>query len=890
MYEFITIGGGGYFVDFFNGVASLVKSEDYLDTVKITGAIAFMWALLNAAFSGSLESTAKWFITVFLVTQIMLTPKTTLHITDKTNPALQGATVDNVPFVLAYVASTSSQVGYSLTKQFETVYSLPDDLKYQNNGMIFGVNLLETMNSATIYNARFSASMDSFIKQCVFYDLMQDNYSFDDLKNAPDIWALITPLQSENRFFTYTSDGASPSYPTCKDGVAKLEADFASKEMAEWKNPLSKKLTFISSSFTFGTSKTALRQKILTSVASSSDIVSDYLLGVSMNADQILKQTMTNNAIISATENYEAEYNQSQYQNARATLQTRSSYQTIGAQAGHWLPMLKIVIESFFYAVFPIIVLLAIIPNMTLGVLKGYFGTFFWLASWGPLYAILNRIITEYSANKMTDGAGLSLLNQQNLQIITADISAMAGYFAMSIPFIAAGLAKGGVSAMSSMSTSFLSVAQGAASQAANEGVTGNLAFGNVGMNSRQVHSGVTIQNEAGMLTHFNRDGSTSISRGTAESDTGYNIGASNRLENMTSQSMSNEQSLATHKGIQSQQMEAKGFESMLQNHRNIENSKQFSESASAEERKAFSNTITATEEFAKDHNISRGKSAEIFAKVAAGTGVSGGLEGKISSDDRNLYNEAQKYSEQQHLSKDFNTVKNAVQSGHLNFTDSKGQSINETFNKSANLAHEQSTHLENAKRYSEQQQFIKSNSAQIDRNFNQEFYNYVKDNLAEGSASKTTELFNPNNNSRHEILDKAAEQFVSDKFQKDNIDHNLDQDYARESAKHASKFGPQNQMQNIEPPRFRNEFKAIDNAGLDAKVSQSYEGVENKINDQRIDQSAKSEVIMEQDKGVIHGAIDSAIDITKDTSKDILTAGKELYDMASENKPQKPH
>lgn len=873
MYEFITIGGGGYFVDFFNGVASLVKSEDYLDTVKITGAIAFMWALLNAAFSGSLESTAKWFITVFLVTQIMLTPKTTLHITDKTNPALQGATVDNVPFVLAYVASTSSQVGYSLTKQFETVYSLPDDLKYQNNGMIFGVNLLETMTAATIYNSAFSASMDSFIRQCVFYDLMQENYSFDDLKNAPDIWALITPLQSENRFFTYTTNGTIGNppppveYPTCKAGVAKLEADFASKEMAEWKNPLSKKLTFISSSFTFGTSKTALRQKILTSVASSSDIVSDYLLGVSMNADQILKQTMTNNAIISATENYEAEYNQSQYQNARATLQTRSSYQTIGAQAGHWLPMLKIVIESFFYAVFPIIVLLAIIPNMTLTVLKGYFFTFFWLASWGPLYAILNRIITEYSANKMTDGAGLSLLNQQNLQIITADISAMAGYFAMSIPFIAAGLAKGGVSAMSSMSTSFLSVAQGAASQAANEGVTGNLGFGKVDIGGKQVHSGVTIQNQAGMLTNFNRDGSTSISQGTAESNTGYNIGASNRLENMTSQSIAKEKSLAHGLGVQSQQMEARGFESILQNHRNIENSRQFSESATAEEKMASSRINNATDSFAQEHNITRGKSAEIFAKVAVGAGVSGGLEGKISSQDQTLYQEAQRFSQEHHLSQDFSTVKNAVKSNHLNFTDSSGHSINEDFRKSAQFSHEKSVHLENAKRYSEQQQFIKSNSAQIDRSYNQEFYNYVKDNLAGGSQTKTTELFNPNNSGRHEILDKAAETFVAGKFHKGEIKDNLEQDYTRESTKHASKFGPQNQMQNEAPPRFRDDFKAINNSGLKTSIPQEYDKTKQAIEQANVDNLVVGEIKKEQDKGIADGLADTM----KETGSDIM-------------------
>jgi len=851
MYEFITIGGGEYFVDFFNGLASLVKSEDYLDTVKITGTIAFMWVLLNASFEGSLESTTKWFITVFMVTQILLNPKTTLHITDKTNLTLQGATVDNVPFVIAYIASASSQVGYSLTTQFEAVYSLPDDLKYQQNGMIFGVNLLETMTTATIYNSKFSASMDSFIRNCIFYDLMLESYSFDDIKSTNDIWGLITPLQTENRFFTYTTEGNLTEYPSCKDGVAKLEADWASKEMAEWKNPLSTKVNFHSSAFTFGTSKTALRQRILTSVASSSDIVSDYLLGVSMNADQILKQAMTNNAIITATENYEAEYNQQQYQNARATLQARSTYQTIGAQAGHWLPMLKIVIESIFYAVFPIIVLLAIIPNMTIGVLKGYFATFFWLASWAPLYAILNRIITEYSANKMTGGAGLSLLNQQNLQIIAADISAMAGYLAMFIPIIAAGLAKGGVATMSSMSTAFLSVAQGAASQAANEGVTGNLAFGNVGMNSRQVHSGITIQNEAGMLTNYNRDGSTSMSMGTSESNTGYNIQASDRLENMASESIAQEQSLAHSKGVQSQQLEAKGFESILQNHRNIENSQQFSEQFTADQKLAYQRSNSAMNDFAETHGLDRSKSAEIFGGIGAGIGF--GVRGNITANDRHAYEEAQKYSDQHGISEDLQIVKQAIKTHSLNLTDSQGQLINEDFRQSAQLSQEQSTHLENAQRYSQQQQLIKSNSAQIDHNYNQEFYNYVKDKYSDGNSSKTSDLFNPNNESRHQTLSQASSDFLESKFQKNEIDHDLGRDYAAEREK-IYRNGPQNMMQNVAPAHWNDEFKAVDNSGLEDSASQSYDKIQTHINSQTIEQSVRSEVVREQEKGLLGG------------------------------------
>jgi len=857
MYEFITIGGGSYFVDIFNGIASLIKSEDYLDSVKLTGSIAFMWVLINAAFGNNLESTAKWFITVFLVTNILLSSKTTLHITDKTNPALQGATVDNVPFVIAYVASASSKVGYLLTQQFEAVYSLPDDIKYQNHGMIFGVNLLETMSNATIYNAKFAESLDSFIRNCVFYDLMLDNYSFDDLKSADDIWALITPLQSENRFFTYTADGVQPEYPSCKDGVVKLESDWNSKELAEWKNPLSKKINFFSSSFTFGKSKTALKQQVLGSLAQSSDVVSGYLMGVSLNSSQMLKQAMTNNAIIAATENYEAEFNQQQYQNIRAQVQTRSTYQTIGTQAGQWLPMVKIIIESAFYGLFPIIVLLALIPNMTLTVLKGYFFTFFWLSSWGPIYAILNRGITEYAGNKMTDGVAFSLLNQQNIQIITADISAMAGYFAMFVPLIAAGLAKGGVSAMSSMSTAFMSVAQGAATQAANEGVTGNLSFGNVGLNSRQAHSGITMQNDAGMLTHHHNDGSTSISRGTAESDTGYNIHASDRLENIASQSIAKENSLAQSKGLQSQQFEAKGFESMLQNHRNIDSSKQFSESFSAEERDAFRRSETAMNDFATTHNISNGKSAEIFGGISAGMPF--GIRGGITSSDQKVYEEAQKYSSDHNISQDLNTVKQAMQSSHLNFTDSQGQSINENFSKSAQLSQEQSIHLENAQRYSDQKQFVQSNSASIDRSYDQEFYNYVRSNLAGGDAGKTSELFNPNDGNRHETLDRAAGEFLDNKFHKTNIGENFNQDYKYQATQFLNENSPKNLMPSDPPADFDKKFQGIDNSSLSGSTQDHYQRTQNTINNMKMgNQMMGSEIYGEvkskQDDGVSGG------------------------------------
>ena len=127
MHEFITIGGGEYFVDIFNSIASVVKNGEYMNVVKIAGAIAFMMAFINAALANSLYDAGKWFITTFIVIQLLIYPKASIHVTDKTNPALKGAKIDNVPYGLAHAAPTASLAGYNLTKRLEAVFSLPDD-------------------------------------------------------------------------------------------------------------------------------------------------------------------------------------------------------------------------------------------------------------------------------------------------------------------------------------------------------------------------------------------------------------------------------------------------------------------------------------------------------------------------------------------------------------------------------------------------------------------------------------------------------------------------------------------------------------------------------------------------------------------------------------------
>lgn len=73
-----------------------------------------------------------------------------------------------------------------------------------------------------------------------------------------------------------------------------------------------------------------------------------------------------------------------------------SSYAAIGANAAKWVPLLKIVFESLYYAAFPMAVLMMMTP-LALPVFKGYLGGFVWIAAWEPLSVILHSIVIKAS-------------------------------------------------------------------------------------------------------------------------------------------------------------------------------------------------------------------------------------------------------------------------------------------------------------------------------------------------------------------------------------------------------------------------------------------------------------------------------------------------------------
>src|SRR3546814_3223126 len=109
-----------------------------------------------------------------------------------------------------------------------------------------------------------------------------------------------------------------------------------------------------------------------------------YLTGVSANATEIFKQTLTINAMSQAMHSMSGSSgtgNVDVYAQTRADIQTERTYGSIASNAMKWVPLLNVVLTVLFYALFPVLFPLFLLPKTGPVALKGYVTGFFYLAA-----------------------------------------------------------------------------------------------------------------------------------------------------------------------------------------------------------------------------------------------------------------------------------------------------------------------------------------------------------------------------------------------------------------------------------------------------------------------------------------------------------------------------
>ena len=770
-YSIVTFGNGEILKGVFDAIALCLNSHSgtlYIPLIRLSMIIGGLWAALYAIYGDYMRAINGWLIPMTAIMQLFFVPQATVWIVDPVSRYHEK--VDHVPYGLAMVAGNISKIGSVITEQVEKVFVLPDDLKYQKTGTIFASNLLQQAKTFRITNENLAENMRQFVGQCVTYDaLLGRKYTIEDLRHSDDLWKLVSENASPIRSFVWrdvTSEhlgSRKPTIITCREGVAKFNV--------EWNGELDKTATIFGKKIFGKNSYINPRTELLKYLP----LAYEALTNMSKSAQDLLKQNMMIYAVVDGIEQKSTSLgNAPNFALRRAYLQQRSNYETLGAMAAETLPTMKAVIEAITYSAFLFIVPLAVLPfGWTF--LKNWVQVLLWLQTWSPLYAILNYIMTlaarskSISALSVSNELGVTIASSVGLSNVNADIAAMTGYLAMSIPFLCVAIIKG-VSSFVSVPGILSGVTQSVASQASTDATTGNYNFGNIS-------DGNVQSSNIGMLNHSSAASYTSGSfrqtngrtdlTTTASGEQILNVGSSNlpvslNVAEMQSAQYTKQAGISYQKGMQQTESYAKNLADTLKQgvelSDHIANSKQLSDQykdgQSIEQTAAINKSAQIVKEFADDHHVTTTKAAQILAAISISTdksvlgtivgkiiGISGEVRGDLSANAniQNICKDGERITKSEDFQNSLRKTSQAIHDQSFARHDDEGRRLVDnmasSWDAANNFRRDATKSFNQSEAYHSQATAIKNSSAAINANYNQQFVEWLSEQSADNTG-----------------------------------------------------------------------------------------------------------------------------------------------------------
>ena len=758
-YDIYTYGNGEILQGVFNAIAMCLKKDGgtlYEAMIRLGLIVGVMWAVVYAIYGDIVKLFSSWILPLSVFNIILFAPTATVMIKDPVTNFQKP--VANVPYGLAIFASYTSRIGYGITEQVEKIFNLSDNIKYQKTGHVFASNLIHKAKTLHITNEEVAENMRQFVGHCVAYDaLLGRKYTIQDLRNSSDIWGLVSANASPVRSFLWKEPrdekggGGAPSILSCKDGVVKFNK--------LWPGEITKTATWFGKKMFGKNGGVDAKAQILQSLP----IVYNELGNMSQGATDILKQQMMINSVIDGIDQQStAMGNASNFAARRAYLHQRSTYETLGAMAGDTLPIMKAVLEAIAYSVFIFIVPLALLPFGWRFILS-WGQIILWLQMWAPLYAILNYIMTmaakakTLTAMSMSNEAGITIASSVGVANANADISAMAGYLAMSIPFLCIAIVKG-VGSFVTMASHLGNVTQGSAAMAAGEATSGNYSFGNISEGNVQMANTSMLQQShaasyrSGSFQHA--DGRTDMITASDGSQminvSSSNIPISLNVAESQSAQLSEMQNQTWQQGLSQSQASSQNIANSIRNSASLNESIRASENAgnsvsqgiSTEQSQALNKSQQYVTDFAKQHNINEEKAANLFAEASAGGGVfikgSAGGRTSVNSSDQKMLQDVEKVTQSQDYQQAVRESAQAAKSLSHTLTDEKTRNLAAdvagSYEKGMQQREEAAKNFSASENYGRQAMMTKANSASINANHNQQFVEWLSKQKADNT------------------------------------------------------------------------------------------------------------------------------------------------------------
>jgi conjugal transfer mating pair stabilization protein TraG len=495
MWEIFAYQNADSLFGIFNAAAAIHASSDYMAAVAAVAFCGFVAALLAYAFAPDKLQGWKWLATVLLVFSVLIVPRVTVGIVDKTGGSAVKV-VANVPFGVAMLGSITSTIGHTLTGLFETAFqvipgagALPAELSYERNGLMFGNRLIRETGNVVFQDPAFRTDLINFIHNCTMYDLIDGTVDPATFSTSDDVWALMaTPNPA--RFTTVSGSGGSTNVDTCPNVYSNLNGRLPAQvtriegRLAFQLNP-----TLPSAAATAAIAgqiqQAYIRNSIANAAATATDLIrQNAVLNAINDTSTIVGQKVNDPAAMVLAVG-----------RAQAVAQQNATWLNYGKVAEQALPVFRNVIEAITYALFPLFVLLLLLTSgrESMIAFKGYAAILIWIQLWPPLYAVLNYMASVYAGYDLAAASDLgtgtkALALQTASTIYSRAISgeAVVGYLAISIPFIAWAALK----RMENFGTALvggLSGLQGMLASTTSGAAVGNVSMGNVAMDQLQL-------------------------------------------------------------------------------------------------------------------------------------------------------------------------------------------------------------------------------------------------------------------------------------------------------------------------------------------------------------------------------------------------------------------
>ncbi|HBI7683821.1 TPA: conjugal transfer mating pair stabilization protein TraG [Escherichia coli] len=775
-----TIAGGAWFQDTLNGVASFLDSRAGDALIAMATAVSVIVGAATYIRTRNIMDLVKWAGFYVLVIAVLIGDKRSVQIIDLSEPA-RVYQVDNVPAGLAAPASMITRIGAGMAQTYDTIFAHPDALTYSKTGMLFGAQLAAGSSDFRFSEPEIQRMFSDYVHNCVVGDIMLNNkYTIGELMNAADPYALIFSRPSPLRGLY----DKNRNFLTCEQAATRINTDSGDISGANT-SPFLQQIMNTLHGFTdqvFGQTNGA-QSALFTEMLGDSY---NYFHRTSLTSTEIIRKNVIMNGLRSGLESFSAQSGDTaglvNVATQTSMAKMRLSQATSASIAANTLPVMYSVLLGMTIALFPVLIVLAVVSSLSWTIIKGYVYTIAYLQMWPILFSILNHAMNFYLQGKLS-GTAVTLANFDQVQNTYSDIGTTAGWLALSIPFIAWGMVKGLGQVVSQAGNYLGQTLQSASTQSSSQTIDGNwhynnMTTGNVQGNKwdtnyshREGH--MTSQLESGAMKTLTSSGQSVYNTTEAISKLPVDIAlgktATSSWQQQQRDAMSEAQSL-TNSLSQTSSLAASQMSQWSQQRGNSDTTVAGSDISSSSNLTKALNTIQSIgNRYARDENVSLAeavreaatKSQEasaggglqvsfdtdrhILGKIGGlATGFKGSAEGHVkyagrsgsshgTSSDLTRQGGTSKGFSAQEL-KDFRDAMDVVASSRV--TDSGSHTDNEsaslasqlssTFSSLKSQASQYNDAVTRSHEYAQLATYAENNSANINQNYSQEFVGYV--------------------------------------------------------------------------------------------------------------------------------------------------------------------